>query len=88
MINRRELGAGLVGMGIAARSILRNDLAARQEPRKNTLMHVGGDYDNIVGGDITSKQNLEYNLRHGVKHLTVEISNLPQGGGIPMNWDG
>jgi hypothetical protein len=53
---------GLVGMGIAARSIPRNELASPQEPRKNTLMHVGGDYHNIVGGDITSKQNLEYNV--------------------------
>jgi hypothetical protein len=26
-----------------------------------------------LGADITSKQNLEYNLRHGVKHLTVEV---------------
>jgi D-mannonate dehydratase len=43
------------------------------------LMHVGGDYHTIMGGDITSKQNLEYNLRHGVKHLTVEVSNNPQG---------
>ena len=42
-------------------------------------MHVGGDYHNVVGGDITSKQNLEYNLRHGVKHLTAEVSKNPQG---------
>jgi mannonate dehydratase len=42
-------------------------------------MHVGGDYHNIVGGDITSKQNLEYNLRHGVKHLSAEVSKNPQG---------
>jgi hypothetical protein len=46
-------------------SITRNYLAAAQKPRKNTLMHVGGDYHNIAGGHITSKQNLEYNLRHG-----------------------
>ena len=79
MINRREFGGALVGMGVAARSIPRNDLEAPQEPRKNTLMHVGGDYHNIVGGDITSRQNLEYNLRHGVKHLTAEVSKNPQG---------
>jgi hypothetical protein len=82
MINRREFGAGLVGIGIAARSIPRNELASPQESRKNTLMHVGGDYHNIVGADITSKQNLEYNLRHGVKHLTAEVSKNPQG-----SWD-
>jgi mannonate dehydratase len=80
MINRREFGGGLLGMGIAARSIPGNDLETPpQEPRKNTLMHVGGDYHSIFGGDITSKQNLEYNLRHGVKHLTVEIAKNPQG---------
>jgi len=45
-------------------------------------MHVRGDYHNIVGSDITSKQNLEYSLRHGVKHLTAEVRNLPGGG-----WD-
>ena len=83
MINRREFGAGLVGMGISARSIASNELATPQEPRKNTLMHVGGDYHNIVGGDITSKQNLEYSLRHGVKHLTAEVRNLPDGGWDP-----
>jgi len=46
-------------------------------------MHVGGDYHNIAGGDITSKQNLEYNLRHGVKRLTAEISKNPEGAWDP-----
>ena len=77
MINRREFGGALIG--IAAQGMANNSLAAEQEPLKNTLMHVGGDYHNIVGGDITSKQNLEYNLRHGVKHLTAEVSKNPQG---------
>ena len=80
MINRREFGAVLTG--IAAQGITRNYLAAAQKPQKNTLMHVGGDYHSVAGRDITSKQNLEYNLRHGVKHLTAEIRKRPQGG-----WD-
>ena len=88
MINRREFGAELVGMGIAARCIPRSEFAAPQEPRKNTLMHVVGDYHNIVGGDITSKQNLEYNLRHGVKHLTAEVSKNPKVLGIWMSCRG
>src|SRR5215472_12851199 len=79
MIDRREFGVGLVGMGIAARSIANNELPQPQEPQKNTLMHLGGDYHNVVGGDITSKQNLEYNLRHSVKHLAAEVSKKPQG---------
>ena len=84
MINRREFGAGLVGMAITARTIPGNNLAAPQEPRKNTLMHVGGDYHNIVGGDITSRQNLEYNLRHGVKHLTAVEKMVGAIGFEPM----
>jgi D-mannonate dehydratase (UxuA) len=84
MINRREFGGAL---GIAAQGIpnnsLANSLAAEQKPQGNALMHVGGDYHNIVGGDITSKQNLEYNLRHGVNYLTAELSKNPQGAWDP-----
>jgi mannonate dehydratase len=39
-------------------------------------MHIGGDYHSVAGGpgaDITGKANLEYNLRHGVKHLTAQV---------------
>lgn len=82
MIKRREFGAGLVAM--AAPGIITSDyLAAAQKPRKNTLIHVGGDYHSVAGGNITSKQNLEYNLRHGVKHLTAEVRKRPQGGWDP-----
>jgi uncharacterized protein YbgA (DUF1722 family) len=52
-------------------------VAAQLKPRKNALMHVGGYYDSVLGGDITSKQNLEYNLRQGVKHLTAEVGKRP-----------
>lgn len=80
MVNRREFAAGLVAT--AAFGITKNDLAAAQRPRKNSLMHVGGDYHSVMAGDITSRQNLEYNLRHGVKHLTVQLKKRRQGG-----WD-
>ena len=77
MITRRAFGAGVLGTGALVPT--RNQVAAAQpKPMKNTLMHVGGDYHSIAGGDITSKQNLEYNLRHGAKHLTAEISKNPQ----------
>jgi len=81
MITRREFAAGVVGMGAVA-TTGNGVTVAQQKPRNNTLMHVGGDYHSILGGDITSKQNLEYNLRHGVKHLTVEMKNGPGRG-----WD-
>ena len=68
---------------MAAQGITRNYLAPAQKPRKKPLMDVGGDYHSVAGGDITSKQNLEYNLRHGVKHLTAQVRKRPQGGWDP-----
>jgi mannonate dehydratase len=60
-------------------------VSAQRTPasRKNLLMHVGGDYHSVAGQGITSKQNLEYNLRHGVKHLTVQLRKRGRDGG----WD-
>ena len=81
MINRREFGVALMGM--AAPGITGTYVESEQKLEKNALMHVGGDYHSIVGGDITSKQNLKYNLRHGVKHLTAEVSKNPQGAWDP-----
>jgi mannonate dehydratase len=49
-------------------------------------MHVGGDYHSVAGvpgADITAKENLEYNLRHGVKHLTAQVRGRDPDGA----WD-
>ncbi|MEK7408427.1 MAG: mannonate dehydratase [Acidobacteriota bacterium] len=46
-------------------------------------MHVGGDYHSVAGPGIASRENLEYNLRYGVKHLTVQLRKRSQDGG----WD-
>ena len=90
-MKRREFGGtlagSLVGTGVAG-SVNAGIGSARpaRVPRKNTLMHVGGDYHSVVGGrgaDMTSKQNLEYNLRHGVKHLTARVSKISEHGA----WD-
>src|SRR5713226_6484596 len=79
MMKRREfVGASLAGSLAPAVSA-----KAPRPPRKNTLMHVGGDYHSVAGSGITSKENLEYNLRYGVRHLTAPVKNRPQGGG----WD-
>lgn len=60
-------------------------LALQSAPgkKKNGKMHVGGDYHSVAGQGITSKENLEYNLRHGVKHITAQMRNRANGGG----WD-
>lgn len=87
-MKRREFGAKLVGAAIGA-SIAGSSVSrpASAQParalRKNTLMHVGGDYHSVAGIGITSKENLEYNLRYGVKHLTVQVGKYSQDGG----WD-
>jgi len=54
--------------------------AAPFPARRNTLMHVGGDYHSVAGPEITSRENLEYNLRYGVRHLTAQIrQRSPEG---------
>ncbi len=36
-------------------------------------MRVGGDYHCVAGSGIASKENLEYSLRYGVRHLTAQL---------------
>jgi len=80
-MKRREFGAtvagGVIGAGFSG------PVKAARAPRKNTLMHVGGDYHSVAGAGITSKENLEYNLRYGVKHLTAQVRKRSPDGG----WD-
>lgn len=78
-MNRRQFAASAVSP-LAAPALA--PAAAAAKPRKNTLMHVGGDYHSVAGAGITSKENLEYNLRHGVSHLTAQMRNRGDSG-----WD-
>jgi mannonate dehydratase len=87
-MKRREFGQKLVssaiGAGLTGATATRAAQAQQaRSPRRNSLMHVGGDYHSVAGSGITSKQNLEYNLRHGVKHLTVQMTKRSPDGG----WD-
>lgn len=74
-----------LGKGDTPPNIYNEKLTARaaRVPRKNTRMHVGGDYHSVAGGagaDMAGKANLEYNLRHGVKHLTGKVRKRSSGG--------
>src|SRR5437763_2851953 len=85
MMKRREFGKSLAASaGLAAASASAEAQSGRaSKPRKNLLMHVGGDYHSVAGGpgaDMTAKANLEYNLRHGVKHLTAQVRKLGADG--------
>ncbi len=90
-MKRREFGqrlaGGVLGAGIAGLASTASAPAqTARTPRKNPWMHVGGDYHSVAGGrgaDITGKENLEYNLRHGVKHLTATVSKISPDGA----WD-
>lgn len=82
MMRRRDAGGAIVS-GLAGPFTLGASAQASRAPGKNTLMHVGGDYHSVAGPGITSKENLEYNLRHGVKHLTVQLRNRSRDEG----WD-
>ena len=73
-MKRREFGSTLA---LAAAP------AVAATPKKNALMHVGGDYHGVAGAGITSQENLEYNLRYGVKHLTAQVKNQSATSG----WD-
>ena len=87
-MKRREFGKSLAAgaaLATASRSAPAQGRPANK-PKKNLLMHVGGDYHSIAGGpnaDMTAKANLEYNLRHGVKHLTAQVRNIGADGA----WD-
>jgi mannonate dehydratase len=89
-MKRREFGQKLVTRAIAARvagsQVTTTAALAATVPKKNTLMHVGADYHSVAGGpraDMTGKANLEYNLRHGVKHLTAQLRKVSEDGA----WD-
>jgi mannonate dehydratase len=87
-MKRREFGQRLVGSAVAAGlagapASGANPSKVGHTPKKNTLMHIGADYHSVAGGpraDMTGKANLEYNLRHGVKHLTAQMRNVSSDG--------
>jgi mannonate dehydratase len=86
-MRRRDFGKGLAG-GLLITGIARSAtalVAAGQAqnkpntPRKNTMMHVGADYHVAEGGGVMSRENLEYNLRFGVRHISPDPEMILEG---------
>ena len=83
-MKRRDFGKALVGgtVGVGLSTLIpATRLAVGQHvpgygplkpvtPKKNLKMHVGSDYHVIQGPAIFSKENLEYNVRFGVKSIS------------------
>lgn len=89
-LTRRQFGsrlmAGTADVGGAAAPGSLRAAARKTGSRANPLMHVGGEDPSIAGGrqaDMTSRANLQYNLRHGVRHLTISVPDRRDGTG----WD-
>ena len=87
MLKRREFGkavaTGVIGASLSDAAV---EAQAPRTPKKNTVMHVGGDYHSVAGGrgaGMTERANLEYNLRFGVKSLTVQVEHVGENG----EWD-
>ena len=89
MLKRRQFGkavaGSVLGAGLSATKTFEQMVSA-QKPnpaRKNTLMHVGGDYHSVAGGrgaGMTDRANLEYNLRSNVRSLTVQMEHVGDDG--------
>jgi mannonate dehydratase len=78
-MQRREFGKALIGGAIGAGlGRLTESGAAVGQPQKhltakrNTKMHVGADSDGVEGPTLTNLQNLNYNLRFGVKSISPD----------------
>jgi mannonate dehydratase len=85
MMKRREFGrkivTGAMGAGLSGSAARGTASALGPSPsRQNSFMHVGGDYHSVAGSGITSRENLQFNLRYRVKHLTASPSQKsPEG---------
>src|SRR5262249_61992009 len=84
-MKRRDFAKSLAGSVLGAGVVTSvTPSTANAAAKKNTLMHVGADYHSVAGtGGLTSKENLEYNLRFGVKHLMPQVRKIAPDG----TWD-
>ena len=78
-MQRRDFGKALLGGAVGTAFGGLKDVAPafgqplkKLTPKRNMKMHVGADYHVIEGKTLTSKENLEYNLRLGVKCINPD----------------
>ena len=78
LIARREfakvMAGGVVGMGLSGTAAAAETFTAMPKAKKNNLFHVGGDYHVVLGDHWTSKLNIEYHQRMGIRHFTSQLT--------------
>ena len=91
-MRRRDFGRALVGTvagvglsGSALSEVGSAQTASGRPQKKNTKMHVGADYHVVAGNNIISKENINYNLRCGVTHISPDPQMVIEGSGPPRS---
>ena len=89
-MNRRRfhqaIGTGMLGAGLIHPISVLSPKPKKQTHRSNPLLHVGGDYHVVMADETsnyaerqknwTNSRNLQYHLRHGVRHLTNSMEGM------------
>jgi mannonate dehydratase len=89
-MQRRDFGKALLGAaaGVSTRGAGFAE-AQTKEPvrvhRKNLKMHVGADYHVVEGNNIISRENINYNLRYGVTHISPDPIMVIEGTEVPLS---
>ncbi len=89
-MQRRDFGKALLG---AAAGVSTMGSAFAETPtkepvrvhRKNLKMHVGADYHVVEGNSIISRENINYNLRYGVTHISPDPIMVIEGTAVPLS---
>jgi mannonate dehydratase len=91
-MRRRDFGKVILGTiaGASLSSSASPEIESAQQAttrhhKKNLKMHVGADYHVVEGSNIISRENLNYNLRCGVTHISPDPDMVVEGNHSPMS---
>jgi mannonate dehydratase len=89
-MQRRDFGKALLGAaaGVSAMGAAVADARTKEPVRahkKNLKMHVGADYHVVEGNNIISRENINYNLRYGVTHISPDPIMVIEGTAVPLS---
>lgn len=83
-MKRREFGktvlGAVAGLGLAGSGAAQSQLVRK----KNLDMHVSSDYHVFEGPAFISKENINYNLRYGVRHINPDPVRVQSGSAPPQ----